>query len=428
MNGMTPEVSIIIATFERPRFLEKALAAIERSTVLPHEVIVWDNGSADETGRILSEWERPDGHVGAASGAERRRVVRNAVNIGIDAYGEASRLACGAYITVMDDDVIDMPAGWDRAMTAAFEADPLLGFLAADVVQDDLTRGGKPGPDCYERTEYDGGIAVEYGPAGGWLAMTPRRVFEEAGGFPRLGRLYYHHDGIYSEQVVSKGYRTGVLAGVRVYHACDLAASEMFGYGADQARKEAHRLFLEADRLAQEWRFAEAAEGYRRFLDREGDSSLARARLAHALMMIDRFEEAETESRAVLRQPDSPGRETAAVVLGMLALRRGETVQAEELFQQVLARFPEHPRAHALLGVLLARTGRPAEAADHLVSALFVEPEMGDAARVLLALASDPSIGSRQEVNAALSGYAVRVWKDGEFARAWTKRTAAVDR
>ena len=95
----------------------------------------------------------------------------------------------------------------------------------------------------------------------------------------------------------------------------------------------------------------------------------------------------------------------------------GETGQAEELFQQVLARFPEHPRAHALLGVLLARTGRPAEAAYHLVSALFVEPEMGDAARVLLALASDPAIGSRPpEVNAALSGYAVRVGKDGEFA------------
>ena len=58
--------------------------------------------------------------------------------------------------------------------------------------------------------------------------MTPRRVLEEAGGFPRLGRLYYHHDGIYSERVVSKGYRTGVLAGVKVYHACDRAASEMF--------------------------------------------------------------------------------------------------------------------------------------------------------------------------------------------------------
>ena len=78
-------------------------------------------------------------------GAERRRVVRNAVNIGIDAYGEAARLACGAYIAVMDDDVIDMPAGWDRAMTAAFEADPLLGFLAADVVQDDVTRGESRG-------------------------------------------------------------------------------------------------------------------------------------------------------------------------------------------------------------------------------------------------------------------------------------------
>ncbi|MBI1865467.1 MAG: glycosyltransferase [Nitrospirae bacterium] len=422
---MTPEISIIIATFERSRFLEKALAALERATVLPHEIVVWDNGSTDETGRILSDWER---RPPASLGPERRRVVRSAVNCGIDAYGEAARIAEGAYIVVMDDDVIYLPAAWDEAMVRAFAVDPALGFLAADVVQDDVTRGGKPGPDCYERTEHDGGIVIDYGPAGGWLAMTPRLVFEEAGGFPRLGRLYYHHDGIYSERVVSMGYRTGVLAGVKVYHACDRAASEMFGYGAEQARKEAQRLLLEADRLAQEWRFAEAAGCYRRFLDREGDSSVARARLAHALMMIDRFEEAETESRAVLRVSDAPGRETAAVVLGMLALRRGEAGQAEELFLQVLAGHPEHPRAHALLGVLLARTGRSAEAADHLVSALFVEPEMGDAARVLLALASDPAIGSRAEVNAALSGYAARVGKDGEFAQAWAKRTTAVNR
>lgn len=417
---VTPTISIVIATFDRPRFLEKALATIERSTALPHEVIVWDNGSTDETGRILSDWER---RPPASPERERRRVVRNTLNIGIDAYGEAARLAVGAYIAVMDDDVIDLPAAWDGAMIRAFEADPSLGFLAADVVQDDVTSGGKPGPESYERAEYEDGTVIDYGPAGGWLAMTPRRVFEEAGGFPRLGRLYYHHDGIYSERVASRGYRTGVLAGVKVYHACDRTASEMFGYGGGQARKEAHRLLLEADRLAQEWRFAEAAEGYRRFLDLERNSSIARARLSHALMMDDRFEEAEKESRAVLGVSDAPGRETAAVVLGMIALRRGEAGQAEELFRQVLAGHPEHPRAHALLGVLLARTGRGAEAAGHLVSALFAEPEMGDAARVLLALASDPAIGSRPEVSAALSGYAARAGKDEAFARAWAKRS-----
>jgi glycosyltransferase involved in cell wall biosynthesis len=56
LNAMTnkfPQVSLIISTYNRPEALALCLQSVVRQTVLPNEVIVGDDGSAEETARLI---------------------------------------------------------------------------------------------------------------------------------------------------------------------------------------------------------------------------------------------------------------------------------------------------------------------------------------------------------------------------------------
>ncbi|MDE6276628.1 MAG: glycosyltransferase family 2 protein [Muribaculaceae bacterium] len=52
---MTPTVSLIISTYNRPKALRLVLEAVARQTVLPVEVVVGDDGSGEETRRLVEE-------------------------------------------------------------------------------------------------------------------------------------------------------------------------------------------------------------------------------------------------------------------------------------------------------------------------------------------------------------------------------------
>jgi GT2 family glycosyltransferase len=72
---MTPLVSIIIPTFDRPRYLQEAIEAVLAQTYPNIEVLIFDNGTLDETlavagtrpavtrGEISAQRAQP-GHVG----------------------------------------------------------------------------------------------------------------------------------------------------------------------------------------------------------------------------------------------------------------------------------------------------------------------------------------------------------------------------
>jgi glycosyltransferase involved in cell wall biosynthesis len=51
-------VSVVIPTFNRAQQLDAVLHALARQTTLPHEVIVVDDGSTDETPGLLDAWQK----------------------------------------------------------------------------------------------------------------------------------------------------------------------------------------------------------------------------------------------------------------------------------------------------------------------------------------------------------------------------------
>ena len=94
---MTPLISIIILTYNRAKYVTRAIAAIQSQAFTAWELIVVDDGSSDGTAEILSVIAAGDGRIQYIRQANAG--VSAARNTGIAAMHSDSR-----YIMFHDDD------------------------------------------------------------------------------------------------------------------------------------------------------------------------------------------------------------------------------------------------------------------------------------------------------------------------------------
>lgn len=224
--AVMPQVSLILITYNRLRMLQECMRSLLEKT-LGHEfeIIVWDNASTDGTREYLDE---------LAAAHPYLRAIHHPTNIGLNGVAKSVELARGFYIVELDDDVVRFPDGWLPDMLDAFKKVPRAGYLAANVVQDELTNGNKPGTEEYMVVDHDG-VLVEYaaterGLVGGWCTMTSLEVLRLVGNFPkRRGRIFFSEDGDYGRRCRKAGLAVGILRDLVVYHACGPAANDFYG-------------------------------------------------------------------------------------------------------------------------------------------------------------------------------------------------------
>ncbi|MDR2139066.1 MAG: glycosyltransferase family 2 protein [Tannerella sp.] len=102
MNSMKPvqAASMIVSTYNRPAALSLCLQSIAKQTVLPGEVLVGDDGSGEETLRLIEEMKRnfpvPLVHVWQEDRGFRLAKCRN----------RTIARSCGEYIIEIDGDLI----------------------------------------------------------------------------------------------------------------------------------------------------------------------------------------------------------------------------------------------------------------------------------------------------------------------------------
>lgn len=93
-------VALIINTYNQPDYLARVLAAVERQTSLPGEVILADDGSGDETRKLFAAWSAGKKircrHVWQEKNGFRRSRILN----------EAIAAAQGEYIVFLDGDTV----------------------------------------------------------------------------------------------------------------------------------------------------------------------------------------------------------------------------------------------------------------------------------------------------------------------------------
>ena len=214
--------SVVLATLNRREFLSCAVTAVISNTQLPFELIVMDNASDDGTSEMCQMLQ--------ARHPDVVRHIRLKRNIGTNAYALGFLRAKYKYLVCMDDDVLALSKGWDRATIDAFDRFPRLGFLAMNVVQDKYTNGAKHELAKYsELTASD--TTIELGPTGAWFAVTTRPIYNEVGGFIfRPYKPYQLHDGKYVRKLSKKKYFAGILKKAVVYHASGPYWAAAYGY------------------------------------------------------------------------------------------------------------------------------------------------------------------------------------------------------
>jgi tetratricopeptide (TPR) repeat protein len=124
-----------------------------------------------------------------------------------------------------------------------------------------------------------------------------------------------------------------------------------------------------AQQLEEQQRWEEAVGCYRAIRVQRPELGVA---LAHALVRVGRFREAETVARELLRQ--QPSHPDLYNLLGNVLKDGGRDEEAIEQLRRAIQLSPRYARAHFNLGVVLHNKGREEEAIEHLRQALSIEP------------------------------------------------------
>ena len=106
-----PLVSITIATYNIESFIEESINSIINQTFKYFELICIDDGSKDNTLKILKEFEKKDSRI---------KVIAKEINEGLAVTrNESLKLAKGKYITFLDGDDIYDTALFEKAVELA---------------------------------------------------------------------------------------------------------------------------------------------------------------------------------------------------------------------------------------------------------------------------------------------------------------------
>ena len=233
-------VSVLLLVCNRAELTLTCLQALAlRLHQAPCEIIIVDNGSTDETGRLL---ERVRGV----------QVIRNEVNLGFPrAINQAARLAGGDHLLLLNNDAqvmgrsIDVAAAFldTHADVGAVGGKVLLldGTLqeaGVTVFRDGWTSQLGRGAAA-DDPAYDFPRDVTY--CSGAFLMTPRELFAQLGGLDEAFSPGYFEDTDYGIRLWQAGRRVVYLPDVAILHFENATSSSLADLTGLVQRN--HRLF-----------------------------------------------------------------------------------------------------------------------------------------------------------------------------------------
>ncbi|MBF0244860.1 MAG: glycosyltransferase family 2 protein [Planctomycetes bacterium] len=183
------KLSVIMPNYNHGRHIGAALRSILEQSHLPDEIIVLDDGSTDNSLKILREYEARYDMI---------RVIARKENLGaVNACNVLFREASGDYIHGFPSDDIVLPGAYERAMTQ-LEAHPGVGVCCADYymvdvgsgAMEDYRLGWLPEPGFMDGVEFAERCKGWWVPS--FTTFINRHALQEAGYF--LENLKWHCD------------------------------------------------------------------------------------------------------------------------------------------------------------------------------------------------------------------------------------------
>jgi len=185
--GMSPKISVIIPTYNRARYIAEAIRSVQNQTLRDWELLVIDDGSTDETEKIVRDFLKEDPRIS---------YVKNEKNLGIaKTRSRGVSLAQAPFIAMLDSD--DIWASPDKlAKQLSFlEADKKLGMVGtnASFVDENGKAVGKrtsfPNDDAgIRKTELYRNILMQSG------LVLRKEAIEKAGGYDTGFTICDDHD------------------------------------------------------------------------------------------------------------------------------------------------------------------------------------------------------------------------------------------
>jgi glycosyltransferase involved in cell wall biosynthesis len=217
----TPEITVVVCTYNRYDVLPDAIASLETQTIDPKalEILIVDNSGDTES--QTAHWKQ---HAVPPNA----RLIIDAVPGLSRARNTALREARGEVIAYIDDDAVAMP-GWCEAILDVFRKHKNAGSAGGPV--EPIWPGSPP---AWLHKQHRGYFTIVHLgderrvlKKGEWLAGTNiafrKSVLEQTGGFNEgLGRirnsLMSNEELVVSEKVAELGYESWYAPGARVMH------------------------------------------------------------------------------------------------------------------------------------------------------------------------------------------------------------------
>jgi glycosyltransferase involved in cell wall biosynthesis len=169
-------ISIVIPTLTEQKIIESTLKSLKSNLTIPHEIIVSDGGSKDETVEIASKYADK---IVVYSGTKRQTIAQG--------RNDGARVAQGEFLVFLDADcVIRDPDSFFKVAISNFERSSDLVALTAllRVLPEDETFGDKLVTNVVNSIVLFKNNVLHKGEVpGGEFQMVPRPAFDKVGGY-----------------------------------------------------------------------------------------------------------------------------------------------------------------------------------------------------------------------------------------------------
>lgn len=178
---MAPQVSIILPTYNRVRWLPRAIKSVQAQTMADWELVVINDGSTDHTEALVESFASGDGRIRLVSQQNQGQAM--ATRIGVD----ASRAPLIAFLS--DDD--ELPAMALTAMTERLGDEQIDGVYGeCQLIWHDAIFGGTVGRVEILRARDPGELPWHNVV---WGGMCRRTMYEAIGGYPSAWKIAHDY-------------------------------------------------------------------------------------------------------------------------------------------------------------------------------------------------------------------------------------------
>jgi GT2 family glycosyltransferase len=218
-------ISVIILHHSKARYSKACLISLLQSTARPLQVINVDNGSTDDTAKVLSEWEK----IARAKGIDVATLPQTE-NIGaVRGRNIALEQSAGDYIVFLDNDTLIFQPQWLDDLREFLETHPSCGVVAPKLlfpwqpfaVECCGCALSPQGRVAYlgrgaERNSATSPQPIQAAISAAW--MMPRAVYEKLGGLDEIYSPVQYEDLDYCYRARAAGFEVWTDPAVKLFH------------------------------------------------------------------------------------------------------------------------------------------------------------------------------------------------------------------